>query len=334
MKHPLARTAQFILVLATAALLVFIGYLCLRPIDIESLKPNVDPAKNFSDSLQRIEQLRVQSPRDLAPTGKTILMHHGQRTERVIVFLHGFTSSPRQFQALGQQFYQRGYNVYIPRIPHHGRMDQMRSALAQLTAEKLVAAADSAVNIAHGLGEHVTVVGLSMGGAMTAWVAQWRTDLERAVMIAPNLGTARIPNVFFKPSINYFLLGADRFIWWDSELRSSLKRPTGTYQGFPSKAFGEVRRLAWSVLQTSAIKKPQAQSLLVITNANDQAVSANGVNNVVDHWQQHQVVVERFEFPADEQLGHDLIDPEQPNQNTASVYPRLIELIESPVGKK
>jgi len=39
--------------------------------------------------------------------------------------------------------------------------------------------------------------------------------------------------------------------------------------------------------------------------------------------------VERYEFPKDLALNHDLIDPEQPNQNIALVYPKIIELIEA-----
>ena len=54
--------------------------------------------------------------------------------------------------------------------------------LGRLTALELARAADEAVDVAHGLGTHVTVMGLSMGGVMAGFVAQGRPDVERAVL--------------------------------------------------------------------------------------------------------------------------------------------------------
>jgi hypothetical protein len=34
-----------------------------------------------------------------------------------------------------------------------------------------------------------------------------------------------------------------------------------------------------------------------------------------------------FEFPADENLPHDLIDPANPDQNTERVYPVVVKTI-------
>ncbi len=306
-----------------------IAFVFLKPINTDGLFSRAQPAQTYVESQRRLESLKQAEPDDLSPTGHMLVMDHGYRTDEVIVFLHGFTSSPRQFEQLGRIFFEQGYNVFIPRIPHHGREDQLRSELNQMTAEKLVRFSDEVVDIAHGLGKRVTVVGLSMGGAMAGWIAQTRADVDRAVLIAPIFGTARIHNMFFKASINYFMLGADRFIWWDKELRSGLKRPTGTYQGFPSGALGEIRRLAWTVLQWSQDQRPKAESILVVTNGNDHAVSPEGVAGVVDRWIASGYPVEQFEFDVEEGLGHDLIDPEQPNQNIASVYPRLIRMIQA-----
>jgi hypothetical protein len=37
--------------------------------------------------------------------------------------------------------------------------------------------------------------------------------------------------------------------------------------------------------------------------------------------------VSKFEFPASDRLPHDLIDPANPEQNTALVYPVVIDAI-------
>ena len=166
-----------------------------------------------------------------------------------------------------------------------------------------------------------------MGGVIAGWVAQNRPDVDRVVVIAPNFGTYRVPNILLKPTIVFLMTSPNRFVWWDPKLKSQLKRPTGTYQGFYSRALGEIRRLGWAVQKASKENKPKAGSILVVTNANDQAVSQEGIDVIVNNWQRHSDQVQRFEFARDLQLGHDLIDPEQPNQQVESVYPRLITLI-------
>jgi hypothetical protein len=48
---------------------------------------------------------------------------------------------------------------------------------------------------------------------------------------------------------------------------------------------------------------------------------------VIKTWQARQANLTTFEFDADLELPHDLIDPNQPAQRIDVVYPRLIELV-------
>ena len=255
-------------------------------------------------------------------------MNHGKKVKRVIVFFHGFTKSPRQFEALGRRFYELGYNVYIPRIPFHGSQGSVSANLVKLTAQDLTAMSDEAVDIAQGLGEHVTVAGISMGGVMTGWVAQLRHDVDRAVLIAPSFGPYKFPVHFLKPAINYLLMRPSYLIWWDPQKKRGLKLPEGTYYGFPSRAIGEVFRLGWCVKILGKESRPVTHSILIITNANDQAVSKDEINVVISDWQKYNAYqIQDYEFSKNLNLGHDLIDPQQPDQNISMVYPKLLSLI-------
>jgi carboxylesterase len=51
-----------------------------------------------------------------------------------------------------------------------------------------VAYTDEVVDIGRGLGEHLTLAGLSGGGVVTAWAAQTRADLDQAVVMSAALG--------------------------------------------------------------------------------------------------------------------------------------------------
>ena len=79
----------------------------------------------------------------------------------------------------------RGYSVVVPRLPGHGHRDRLTKALSDVRPDDLVHTADLAVDIAAGLGDEVTVVGLSGGGTLAAWLATERNDVNRAVLIAP-----------------------------------------------------------------------------------------------------------------------------------------------------
>ena len=61
----------------------------------------------------------------------------------------------------------------------------LHSSLASLTSEGLIAYGNEAVDVATGLGDKVTVLGLSGGGAVAAYLAQSRADIDLAVPVAP-----------------------------------------------------------------------------------------------------------------------------------------------------
>jgi len=66
----------------------------------------------------------------------------------------------------------------------------------------------------------------------------------------------------------------------------------------------------------------------VVTNPRDQAVNRDLTSGLVRSWRRRAPLrIETFEFPAALELGHDVIDPEQPNQRVDRVYPALLELI-------
>lgn len=305
-----------------------LGALTFWPVDLSSLVSSSSPALTYQESLERIEHLRRQTSENVTSFGQPIFMDQGACVENVIIFLHGFTSTPRQFKSLGEQFYQKGYNVYIPRIPYHGHRVLVDSDLDRLTAEDLVQISEEAVDIAQGLGEHVTIIGLSMGGVMASWVAQHRSDVDQVIILAPNYRTRRTPGFFYKQVMIFLLKYPNRYVWWSPRLKSGLIRPNGTYQGFSSRALGEIQRMGLSVMTSAQQFSPKAQSILMISNANDTAVNKGAIDHLVQKWRaQAPSKIAVYEFSAEQNLGHDLIDPQQTHQKTAVVYPIIISFV-------
>ncbi|MFA5389713.1 MAG: alpha/beta fold hydrolase [Candidatus Omnitrophota bacterium] len=313
-----------------AILLLFVGFLFVKPIRTLHLVSKINPSRSYQESLRRINDLRILDGEDVAPDGRLIFLTHGDKTQNAIVFFHGGTNSPRQFETLGRIFYEKGYNVLIPRIPHHGLKDRMTESSARLTALELTKLCDESMDIAQGLGKHVSVVGLSMGANMAGWIAQNRSDVDKAVVIAPFWGWKELPVGLLKPAINLLSALPNIFLWWDKKEKTALAGPASAYYRFSTRGLAQIMLLGWLIIKEAGSFAPKTRTIVVITNALDDSVNENIFNRVIDDWQGHiGVKITRFQFDKSFGVLHDLIDPEQPYQKTAVVYPKLIELIES-----
>jgi carboxylesterase len=293
----------------------------------------LNPATTYGEALARIDAItdtEAEHP-DLNPECGTILMTHGTKVDNLVVFFHGFTSCPIQFTELGEAYFDQGYNVYIPRQPKHGLKDVKGTALKGLSAEALAAFATEAIDIAQGLGEEITVVGLSSGGAIATWAAQERDDIDLAVALAPFLGVNYIPKVLTRPITNLVLSIPDIFLWWDGskKMDNELIAPY-SYRGYYLHALFENLRLGFITEEQSKKEKPAASAILVVTNANDPAVNNDVVASFEQLWLTHgEEFLTTYQFEKELFLPHDFITFTHPEGQPELVYPKLIEIIQS-----
>jgi pimeloyl-ACP methyl ester carboxylesterase len=254
------------------------------------------------------------------PVCHTRLYTHGRRTERSLVLLHGFTNCPQQFDALGKQFFAMGWNVLIPRYPRHGYKDRLTNSIAELRVEHLLAVANRSAEAGAGLGERLTVAGLSLGGILTGHLAETRDGIERAVLIAPMFGLRPIPAYGLRAITQVAYILPNFYIWWNSKLKDNIG-PSHGYPRFSTKAYAALFEAGSGVFKAARSSAPKARSIAVITNAAEPRLDNRFTYQLVDRWRAHGANVSTFEFPASENLPHDLIDPANPDQNTQRVYP-------------
>jgi pimeloyl-ACP methyl ester carboxylesterase len=285
------------------------------------------PVTSYEAAVSGVETLQGRDSDKINPLCRTTLLTHGRKTGEVIVYLHGFTNCPNQFQQLGARFFELGYNVLVPRMPLHGIADRLTKDLARLTAEELVTFTSEVLNIARGLGERVTIIGLSLGGTMAAWAAQQRPDLDRAVLIAPLISLKLIPRFMEKSVVSLAMNLPNVFLWWDPREGAGLE-PAHAYPRHCTHALGESMRLAYRVKADAAQHPPKAKEVLVITNAADLAVDNSVMAEVVDDWRKNGAEnIETYQFEGSLNLHHDCIDPGQATQKVDQVYPVLLNLI-------
>lgn len=323
--HPLMT----VLIIFVVLIILLFLYVLIKPINTSGLSSGSKPYSNFEESFQRIEEISLEEDArgNLSQAGRSILLHHDRKVENVIVFVHGFTSAPQQFRELGAKFYQRGFNVFVPRQPCHGFADTSTLALQNYTAQVMVDFTGRVIDIAHGLGDKVTIVGLSGGGTMAAWAGQNRADVYQAGTIAPSIGVGFIPAPLTKILTKLLLYFPGFYMWWDPAKKAD-NPLTEDYQypGYPIHALGEVLRLAFTVEAEARRSAPQAGKVTMVSNANDLAVSNPRIDQLVSLWKLKSDHITHYQFPKDLGLAHDFITPTRDGFRADIVYPTMLEL--------
>jgi carboxylesterase len=285
------------------------------------------PATDYAEAVRRIDALRSEDGAEVSPECRTRLWTHGQSTHRVIVLFHGLTNCPAQFDSLGRMSFARGANVLIPRLPRHGMADRMTRALAYSNAAELRAFTDRVLDAAHGLGDSVTVAGLSVGGVMVAWAGQERADVDRAVVIVPLFGLAYAPGPLTPVATRLMGSLPNLFVWWDPKTRERLAGPRHVYPRFATRAVAATLVMGAATLASASHRGPACRTLVMVTVGGDVAVDNARCADLVRLWRRAGRQVVAYEFPADLRLNHDVVDPEQVGGNPAVTYPVLTRLI-------
>jgi pimeloyl-ACP methyl ester carboxylesterase len=285
------------IILLVLGIVVAAVWIIITPWNVSNLSSHPRPVQSYAEAVQRIETLQAQEPQDMNPVCRLQLMTHGNKVDRTIILVHGYTNCPQQFRDLGQGFYDAGYNVLIAPLPHHGLADRMTEEHAQLTAEELAAYADETVDISQGLGEQVVMMGISAGGVTTAWAAQNRSDVDLAVVISPAFGFKQIPTPLTAAVMNIYLLMPDSYVWWNPVLQANAP-PPHAYPRYSQHALVQILRLGFATQADARRLQPAAKKLVVVSNANDNSVNNALTMDVVKTWQAHGANLTTYEFDA------------------------------------
>jgi carboxylesterase len=106
-----------------------------------------------------------------------------------VLLLHGFGDTPQTLALLAGRLRKSGYSVLAPLLPGHGRNPE---SFANSRAAEWNQAAKDAYDAMRARHDKVSVVGLSMGGALTVILAAERKEIPALVLIAPYVGMPRL----------------------------------------------------------------------------------------------------------------------------------------------
>lgn len=93
------------------------------------------------------------------------IMAHDSPTDKAIILVHGLTDSPFFMEAIGEYFYQWGYNVFIPLLDGHGLKNPQFMKGVQM--ETWITNVDFAIQKAQEKCKVISIGGLSTGGTIS-----------------------------------------------------------------------------------------------------------------------------------------------------------------------
>ncbi|MBU42848.1 MAG: hypothetical protein CMN76_06485 [Spirochaetaceae bacterium] len=165
---------------ALAGLLV-LGYVLLPGQSYEYHSSLTEEQKgNFDVFLQ--SRLQEGSEKGARPGNEEKLIRYGEKTPIAFLYIHGFGASRAEGEMVMDEIAAKFQaNTFYARLPGHGtNMDDHASVQM---ADYLDYAADTLIMM-HELGERVIVVGTSMGGLVSTYLAAHHPDKVDALILA------------------------------------------------------------------------------------------------------------------------------------------------------
>ena len=283
-------------------LILLVAVIYFWPLGSSRLQTSEVKPLSYTQAVNKVAELnKSESEQGVLPECSSALMTHGSKTAKTVVMLHGVTSCPRQFKELGQKFFDAGYNVYIPRVPFHGTSDP--KAHGGVTAGGLVEYATTSVNIARGLGDEVGVAGLSGGGLIATWLAEYRPDVSRALVMSP----------FYEP-------GLEKAPKWQLKFLNPLYGHHILPDNFVTSgdAFFSYYALAnYNILTINLKSNPKDLALknfALLTTPTDDQIDLDLAVKIPREIAaaNPNMKFQEASFPTEWDLDHDFVDPRQP----------------------
>jgi alpha-beta hydrolase superfamily lysophospholipase len=308
--------------IAWHTVVLFFGLAAFAPTRSGDLLAHPAPVRDYAAAVARIEALQTREDSIVAPGGGSILLTHGNRAPRVVVLFHGLTDSPLQYYALAQWLFAQGDNVFVPRLPHHAERAGNIATMARLTAQELRDLGDQSVDVARGLGDTIIVSGLSAGGTIAAWVGQYRSDVQRVVLVAPALEVTHVPSLLHGAVLRLALRVPNLTRASPRDSTEPDREP-----GWATHAVAQTLKLGVAVRNAAAERPPAVRELSILLNAHDRTIANGAAIDLARRWRRRGARTWVYVLPDSLRLPHDVIDPRHPGSSVGAVYPVLDALL-------
>jgi esterase/lipase len=209
--------------------------------------------------------------------GAPIILYD-EKFEVGLVFSHGYMAAPKEIETLAHYLFERGINVYVPRLRGHATNPK---ALLDVTAKDWETDFERAFTAMRQVCKKVYIGGFSTGGLIALiHAAQYKVDGVIVINSALKLHDLRVSYVvptlhFFNEMIAY--LNAKGIMEWIDN--SQTEQPLVNYHKHPLASVSQLEKIMSKVTKTlSKVTAP----ILVIQGDNDPVVKRESARLIYD----------------------------------------------------
>jgi len=200
------------------------------------------------------------------------------KNEVGLVFSHGYMAAPKEVETLAHYLFERGINVYAPRLRGHGTDPK---ALLTVTAQDWEADFERAFTAMRQMCTKVYIGGFSTGGLLSLiHAAQYQVDGVIAINSALKLHDLRVSYVvptlqFFNEMVGY--LHAKGIMEWVDN--SQTEQPKVNYHKHPLVAVSQLEKV---MTKTAKNLSKVSAPILIIQGDNDPIVKSESARLIYD----------------------------------------------------
>lgn len=154
-----------------------------EPVFNQQLTPVKGDVNHYVDSIESVSRVRPDNEARIIWADDSLK----NRTEYVLLYLHGFSASWYEGFPVNVDFAKRYHcNAYLSRLASHGLISD--NPLLDMTPGKLYESAKQALMIAHQLGDKVIIMSTSTGGTLSLMLAADFPDMVNGLILySPNI---------------------------------------------------------------------------------------------------------------------------------------------------
>jgi len=162
---------------------------CKFPVSTLNGKVKILKTETMQDVASQVKALNDKTP-NLKPDNEARIIWANpaapEKTEYVLVYIHGFSASCKEGYPTNYDFAKRyGINMFCARLAGHGVSDE--KPMINLTAEEYLESAKQALKIGSQLGEKVILMSTSTGGTLSLKLAADNPWIYALIMYSPNI---------------------------------------------------------------------------------------------------------------------------------------------------
>ena len=303
-----------------------------------TLTPDSGPSSNSSSAFEHLQdhvQDEIQWTRQVNENG----VHLRQNAVSIfkpakvlepkgtVVMFHGFTAGPWQYKEMAEQLNQEGVNVYAPRMPGHGLVDESgkpwRKDIPDAGEDRVwTEFIDETIKDAENLGTPVYAVGLSGGGGLALQSAKRHDEVKGVAALAPFVGGdgpvgLLLPVLSLVDTVTFGLFG---------KLLNAIPmgRAKPSADDDPTPRTPATLGQAIAMFRVGADAKQVEQPLQLLTTANDKVSGVRenrkryegGAGPENNGW---------YHFPAEEKVKHAMLSRlENPNITSVETLEEVV----------